>query len=271
MGPQPLSLSTTPARDWLMTAVGPPDWPITALPLMTSGKEESSDSGPENGVRHRTGWAACHKAAACGVRLLAMRCFCVLGLLVVFVVAPGCASVETGPGLVEVPAGRYPAAFDAARAELLRLGFTLERVDARAGVIETAPRSSAGLATPWIDRHASLGESWNGLLNRQRRRVTVRFEPRTDVPAEESATPPDIRTSDSDLVVSIDASVERLYAPGLQTPATSVTLSSRTVDPRLVQAAGSRVYAAEVSQDERLGTRVANAIRAAAAREPGLE
>src|SRR4051812_44258043 len=33
MNGEPRSPSTQPTRDWLMTAVGPPDWPMTALPL----------------------------------------------------------------------------------------------------------------------------------------------------------------------------------------------------------------------------------------------
>src|SRR4051812_9061335 len=33
----------TPTRDWLMTLVGPPDWPMTALPLMGVAMVYASD------------------------------------------------------------------------------------------------------------------------------------------------------------------------------------------------------------------------------------
>jgi hypothetical protein len=33
MCPARRTASTTPTSDWLMTEVGPPDWPMTALPL----------------------------------------------------------------------------------------------------------------------------------------------------------------------------------------------------------------------------------------------
>jgi len=72
----------------------------------------------------------------------------ILGLALGIVGAlSGCAAPDL-PTDLEVAAGDYPAAFEAAKAALRDYRFDLERVDARAGVISTAKKETAGLLTP---------------------------------------------------------------------------------------------------------------------------
>ncbi len=60
----------------------------------------------------------------------------------------GCAT--KGPASFDVAVEAYPAVFQAAKEQLRRAGFTLDRVDARAGVITTRAKPSSGFFTPWI-------------------------------------------------------------------------------------------------------------------------
>src|SRR5438128_989361 len=75
------------------------------------------------------------------------------------------------------PAPAYAEAFDTARQTLRDTGFILERVDARAGVITTQPKTTAGLLTPWDREQTSFGQDLEDLFQRHQRIVRVEFEP----------------------------------------------------------------------------------------------
>lgn len=104
-------------------------------------------------------------------------------LLLAGLLTLGCARSPQGSQLATSLAfdpPRYPDAFAIARDELLASGFALDRVDARAGVISTLPKRTAGLMTPWNRESIGLGQAWQDLINDQARVVTVRFEPPPD-------------------------------------------------------------------------------------------
>jgi hypothetical protein len=93
----------------------------------------------------------------------------------------GCASQKQAPpepapvSVTTIDAGGYARAFDAARDALREQGFTLDRIDARAGVIQTRPAPSSQLRPmlrSFNDRLRRVSES---LAHRHRRIGEARF------------------------------------------------------------------------------------------------
>lgn len=126
----------------------------------------------------------------------------------------GCSA--SGPSVVDVPAGGYVRAFDAARRTLTDARFELDRVDARAGVITTQPKPSAGLLTFWDTTPTTMGQRVEDTVNAQRRTVRVVFEPVAGmVDADLRETQPAVRAR-------VEVAVERLHRPGWDLDATSV-------------------------------------------------
>ncbi len=169
----------------------------------------------------------------------------------------GCASSREGP-TVEVPPGRYGAAFAAAKESLARFRFELDRVDARAGVISTKPKATSGLATPWDTEQSSPGQELEDLLNRQYRRVRITFEPDEGVPPSD-----DVRLLEGPLVCTVTVSVERLRRPGWRIETTSTRLSSTYLDPEWQAQGMWPAYTVPFAQDHRLAARLAAAIERA--------
>jgi len=161
----------------------------------------------------------------------------------------GCAA--NGPAGFTVAPGEYARAFDLARDELLRRGFALELVDARGGVILSAPAESGGLATPWSRTEGSLGQEVGSLLHRDRRRVTIRFEP---ADAAEAGAP--LTQIAGSLTAGVAVEREILHRPGLRLSAAGVRLSSTTES-----AETPRVIARPAGEDPALARRIARRIR----------
>lgn len=88
----------------------------------------------------------------------------------------GCSTPST-TSTVDVSETAYPSAFDAARDVLRDMKFDLERIDARAGVISTMPKSTAGLATPWDREQQTAQQEVEDMLQHQQRVVRITFEP----------------------------------------------------------------------------------------------
>ena len=95
----------------------------------------------------------------------------------------GCASPRAEQGRFVVEAGAYEAAFDASRQTLVDMGYTLDRVDARAGVLTTQSRP-ASLMHP--DRVSVRVEFWPrsqfGRLPSDRSRSQIDTGPSPDRP-----------------------------------------------------------------------------------------
>jgi len=186
-----------------------------------------------------------------------------MSLIVVFtMLMGGCAA--TGPGAFDVPAGSYGEAFSAARDELRSLGFELDRVDARHGVITTRSRPTAGMATPWLDGESTAYQSLDGTLNRQARRVVIRFSPRegpvTPGEAPGEALPVDLRLYPGPIRAEVETMIQRAQRPRLRVPAASVRLASPSIDPSLVERGLQPAYTVDIGPDERLAARIARAI-----------
>lgn len=174
----------------------------------------------------------------------------------------GCRSAGV-PASVDLEPGAYARAFDETRDLLLARQFTLERVDARAGVITTQPKPTAGLATPWDTEQSSFRQEVEDLMNQQERQVRVVF-----APAEESDPTPgpgdapvDLREAPGPLVARFEVSLLRVSVPGARVEPSAIYLSSRTVDPALRdRGVGPRDRIA-IAQDPELSGRLADDLR----------
>lgn len=151
----------------------------------------------------------------------------------------------------------YARSFEAAKSVLRDASFELDRVDARAGIITTHPRSSAGLATPWIDHTETLGEATSDLMNSDRRIAVVRFSPAGRVEDERSS---DLRAYDGVMLAEVTVERERLYRPDQRVDPTSIRLRSRTIDPALRERGMSPVFASPLPTDRRLAERLSKRI-----------
>jgi hypothetical protein len=171
----------------------------------------------------------------------------------------GCASAPPHDTSLPVAENQYPAAFNAARETLLSRRFELERVDARAGVITTKPKSTSGLATPWDTEQSSLDDEFEDLLNRQQRLVRITFEPAGEAAA--GAQPPDdLRAFGGEVTARVEVVIERLRRPGWQLEPGAVRHSAYTQDPSLASRGMWPTYAVPFSQDPALAARLAEEI-----------
>ncbi len=179
-----------------------------------------------------------------------------IGALTLAVWMGGCAGSPRA-ATVEVGGERYEEVFSAAERALRRAGFTIERVDARAGVITTRPKSGAGLGEPWEGDDTRFGQEVDSLLHHQRRRAIVRFEP-AEEPSQEAMK--DLRTYSGPLRVRVAVLMERVGRPGTQIPTTSVRLRSQSRDPTRGKDEDLVRVIEEIGEDPWLAGRLADRI-----------
>lgn len=170
----------------------------------------------------------------------------------------GCAGSHAPSFRVEP--GQYARAFDASRDVLREYRFTLERVDAAAGVITTRPKATAGLATPWDSEQSTLGQEFEDLVNDQKRRVRISFEPADKAAAKPGAAGESLGASDGALIARVDVGVYRIENPGLRLPPGAISQASLTTDPALKQRWVTYGMETPVARDSRLASRLAAAI-----------
>ena len=159
----------------------------------------------------------------------------------------GCAS---GPSEESVAAGaftgiaaaEYQAAFAAARDVLRDNRFSLERVDAGAGVITTQRSTTMREAVDVIQRRARF--------------VVVSFA--SAAGAEPAG---DVRDASLPLAMTVKVVIERIEVPGWQIPPSSVRLASRTSDPEKAAAELEPLYTVAVGEDKELAAALAGQIR----------
>ncbi|MEC9373755.1 MAG: hypothetical protein VYC34_07925 [Planctomycetota bacterium] len=175
----------------------------------------------------------------------------------------GCAASNQDP-TIHIPAGDYAAAFDAARDEIRKAGYELQRVDARAGVITSQPRASAGLATPWTGVESSFEDAWQSLVNHERRRLRIEFRPEAVEPPPTDAAPDprlDLREAGLPVELTVTAEVERAHRPGMRVQPASVRLTSFSRDLIQESEGVEPTYWTVISEDKLLAMRIADRIR----------
>lgn len=162
-------------------------------------------------------------------------------------IGAGCASrpptpradPKPGTSRIVIPAADYAQAFEAARLELVRLRYTIDRADAQAGIIQTMPASGAGLLAPWtMGPGARVVED---TLNRQGRLVEVRFEPAQTLdraPQGPAAlanpdAPAGPLQAQGSIVVSVRVLVLRRVTPTRRLEPSAIRLSTNPIKPEL--------------------------------------
>jgi len=187
----------------------------------------------------------------------------------------GCATQSPD---VSIPAAEYADSFTAARDVLHSYRFTLDRVDARAGVLTTRPSASAGFFTPWTQQESTLSQEWEDTIHNQQRRVEIVFSPaippETTTSEASTATPaahePDVapnqaREHASDLLEAprdtnarVVVIVERIYQYGWRPNTKSTVLMSLTEN---TQPDAPSLVEVEIGDDPALAGRIAAEIR----------
>jgi hypothetical protein len=141
----------------------------------------------------------------------------------------GCAASPSDNTFV-VPNGEYPKAFDATRTVLREYRFSLERVDADAGVISTSSQQVAGLVAPWERVQTTAGSEIEDFVHQQSRRVRVTF-----------------------------AQAEN----GAMNATVVASMTTQAVDPALIDRGMAYRFDVVVSRDDALAAKLARAIERA--------
>jgi len=184
-------------------------------------------------------------------------------LLACLLLLPACAAPKTLPDSFVIERDAYDEAFEATRDVLRAYRFTPDRVDARAGVIATAPKTTAGLATPWDNEQTTFDEELSDLGNDQQRRVRVTFTPvRPEDGGDDplGAPIPDVRAATGDIEVRVQVFLERIRWPGWRLNAASIDLSTRARDPDLARRDMEPSYVQPIRRDDEYAGRLAASI-----------
>lgn len=169
----------------------------------------------------------------------------------------GCSSPQGTT--VSFPSDQYEDAFTVTRDALRQAGFTVERIDADAGVIATGRKGTSGLATPWDQEQQSVGQELEDLLNNQSRSVRVTFRP-VDSRGE---GPEGASSGGAEMTARIDVTIERAHNAGWRPETESIRTSSRWADRTLYDENKGGVQYVPVSRDDAFGAVLAQRINEA--------
>ncbi|MBS0190951.1 MAG: hypothetical protein U0573_03525 [Phycisphaerales bacterium] len=178
----------------------------------------------------------------------------------------GCAAK---PSSMMVPADQYGPTFSAAREVLHSYRFTLDRIDARAGIITTRPKSSSGFFTPWDTEQSTISQEWEDTINHELRSVQVSFAPLVEIPEKpQTAGPRTGRDINADLLehpletqMAVTVKVDRVEQFGWRYNTKSVHLATLSENPALA----SNRTEVPMADDEYLAGRLVEQIRKRAA------
>lgn len=173
--------------------------------------------------------------------------------IVALALLPGCTPNNTARTF-DVAPGAYARSFSDAIDALRDLHFSVERVDAQAGVITTAPKQSAGLATPWDLDQSTLGQEAEDFLADHRRRVRITFEPRDAADGEKPLESVPVRGR-------VEAVIDRRYVRHWRPSSAAILASDLALDPQELARGEAPEYDVPLTRDERLAARIADLIR----------
>lgn len=165
----------------------------------------------------------------------------------------GCASPRGGVSFT-VPAEQYGQAFDAARETFLDARFVIDRVDARAGIIETQPKHSAGLATPWDGEQTTLKQEWSDLLNQHERVARLIVEP-VGGPADSLAA------ASGELQATVEVIVYRVRRSGWRIETETISRSRYSRDMLSPKRGQPNTFSQPIARDDKLAELLAQRIR----------
>lgn len=165
----------------------------------------------------------------------------------------GCASPRGGVSFT-VPADQYGATIDAAREAFLDARFVIDRVDARAGIIETQPKHSAGLATPWDTEQATLRQEWSDLLNQHERVARLIVEPI-------DGSTDDLAATSSELQATVEVIIYRVRRSGWRVETETISRSTHSRDMLGPQRGQPNSFSQPIARDDQLAEALAQRIR----------
>jgi hypothetical protein len=165
----------------------------------------------------------------------------------------GCASSPAGPAELRIAPGAYSRTFDAARDTVASYGFELDRVDARAGVITSRPKTTGGLLTPWDREQSTARNEIEDVMNDQQRRVRITFAPAEGPGFPEGA---DLRAEQPPMTARVEVAIDRIHHTGWRVEASSVQQSRRWRDPALQARGMEPVYEVPFTLDPQLAARI---------------
>lgn len=175
-------------------------------------------------------------------------------MLVLAALLGGCrGQAPPGARTVAFESEQYERAFQATKDELRRLGFVLDRIDGREGVITTRPKESIGLASPWEMDESSPRQELENYLQRQRRRVEATFVPVGALVGLVDA----VDDPGAKIELRVRVVIERVYRFGLQVDPQSVRLASVWRDPELEELGAQPIFATRFEDDDWLASRIA--------------
>ena len=188
----------------------------------------------------------------------------VVFLALVPIALAACSAPRDAADRFVIGGAEYDRAFETSRRVLREQRYDLERVDARAGVLTTAPKSTGGLATPWDMEQTSLDSELEDLANEQRRRVRITFAPVRD--PDEGDDPlgapiPDVRLVEGPIEVQVSVFLERVRFPGWRLNTALIDLSSTTRDPAMVERGIEPRNVQTIRRDDELARRLADTIK----------
>ncbi|MEM8757444.1 MAG: hypothetical protein AAGF47_06660 [Planctomycetota bacterium] len=170
----------------------------------------------------------------------------------------GCSTPRAEGGRLSVPAGGYQLAFESAAEAVVDAGYTLERIDASAGVITSKPRPSALLRREFTTlRVEFVPLAVFGRMPADRSRSQIEPPPAGSVDDEPASVGP---RSAVPLVAQVTAVRTRLYSPVLRPEPLDARFSSRARDPLLERRVGGSSIEQVVTRDESEEARVAGMI-----------
>ena len=175
-----------------------------------------------------------------------MKALCIT-LLASTLLLTGCHTSPRGDVAFTVADGSFEETFSAARSVLRDYRFTLDRVDAQAGVITSTPQASAGIIAPWESTQSSASEEIEDLLHQQSRRVRVEF-------------------FDNNTKGVVTVAVERTQLSNLR-PSQIVGLTTQAYDPQAEARGQAGVYQVVVRRDDDLAKRIARDIEKVAVKK----
>lgn len=163
----------------------------------------------------------------------------------------------------DVAQGDYARAFEASRETLREYRFKIDRVDAAAGVLTTAPKTTSGLATPWDIEQSTPSQEVEDLLAYNSRRVRITFE------AKAANTPTSASEFSAGAVVGrVEAVIDRRYVRGWRVSPAAILQSDFTLDTQAASRGEASQFDAPLTRDERLAARISARIRQRLALEP---
>ncbi len=206
-----------------------------------------------------------------------------LALLASFLVLGGCA--DPVPEVLTFSGEQYPAVREQVVYAMRSEGFAVDRNDPRLGVFTSDPRPASTLLELFKLDNSNLAQAWESTVNQQRRRVRIVVEPAEpqNGPGPEQAAqmtqvtlnppPPTFVDPQGLLNLRVLVFVDRAAQPHWRVETTTRRLSSRALEPELMERGMQPVYWQPISRDpameQRLMRRILQGIAASRDDRPG--